>query len=75
MKMKKSTLLIALGQGKPGAADDGDGEMEPDEGSPDEEKGDQDENDAIDTALDPDQDQETRRQAFRKAVELCSKSY
>lgn len=73
--MKKSTLLIALGQGKPGKDDGDDSSQEIDEGSPDEEKSDQDENDAIDTALDPDQDQETRREAFRKAVELCTKSY
>lgn len=71
--MKKSTLLLAIGQGKPGSADDGEGDMEPDEGSPDEEASDKDEDDAIDTALDSSQDDTTRREAFRKAVELCAK--
>lgn len=71
--MKKSTLLLAIGQGKPGAADDGDGEMEPDEGSPDEEQSDKDEQDAIETALDDKQDMSTRVDSFRKAVELCAK--
>ncbi len=73
--MKKSTLLIALGQKPKGEMDDE--EMsEGDVGAEsDDDTSDSDENDAIDTFLDDKEDPETRRAAFRQAVKLCMKNY
>ncbi len=66
--MKKSAMMVGLGLEPEGEAEDyemtEDAEATGDAVAEDE---------AIDTFLDPATDPETRREMFRKAVELCSK--
>lgn len=65
--MKKSTLMTALGGDEPAEGDDAEIDDSGEEDSEAEEDA------AIDDALDGALDAETRRAAFRRAVELCSK--
>jgi hypothetical protein len=63
--MKRSTLMIALGEKPP--KEEADAEMSEDMEATDDEGVD----DAIDLALDPEADPAVRREAFRRAVKGC----
>lgn len=69
--MKKSEMMVGLGiPGDPGADESSD--YEDAEAAPGEEA-ESDEDEAIDSFLDPKTDPETRREMFRKAVASCTK--
>jgi hypothetical protein len=66
----KRDLYVGLGLGDPGPDTDADSDV--DESTDDDRE--QQEDEAIDAVFDA-KDPETRREAFRRAVKLCSESY